>query len=257
MSGLFGFSFNNGTDIDEDEEQAYREATVAVTQDDGTRGDGNNGLLGLSFAGTSFATSTSPLAPRNIDGASSLNLETTSVATGTAQQHQQQKTSSSSRKYTRSLVPALQRKQPPEHLQMRNGGNNANSPAATSQRQEAGNIPMPQGRSTATPMAHPQMGSAYVPAPPAEGLRAAIAQRRDVFAPASQRRELAWQANAGGNAQLTKDFCDQALGAMDLRVFAYMKPGTPYVQFLHSAATFFHPDAAAELNGKALGFTGD
>jgi len=58
---------------------------------------------------------------------------------------------------------------------------------------------------------------------------------------AHQRKELAWQLAIAGDNQKMKKFRDQALGAMDLRVFAYMKPGTPYVQFIPSVAIFFTP----------------
>ena len=69
--------------------------------------------------------------------------------------------------------------------------------------------------------------------------------------------DLAWQKEVAGESAKLKAFRQEAMQQQGLVVFAYMKPNSPFVHYLHSAATFFAPGGVADLRAKEIGFLGD
>ena len=68
---------------------------------------------------------------------------------------------------------------------------------------------------------------------------------------------LHWQADIGGETTKIKAFRQDVLQQLDLVAFACMRPGSIYIQILHSAATFAVQGGDAEMKGKDYGFIGD
>ena len=68
--------------------------------------------------------------------------------------------------------------------------------------------------------------------------------------------DLAWQAQLPGDAASIKAFRNEALQQMELRVFAYMRPHSPFVHLMHSAATFFATGGDSFIREKILGLRG-
>ena len=83
------------------------------------------------------------------------------------------------------------------------------------------------------------------------------AARRMDLSRAHELEELAWQREYGGNPKQAQDWGDEALLDLDLRVFGYVRAGSPLVHLAHSATRYGHPRAARELRGKTLVFIGD
>jgi hypothetical protein len=50
--------------------------------------------------------------------------------------------------------------------------------------------------------------------------------------------DLAWQAAVGGEKTKLKEFRSQALQRDGLTVFAFLRPGSPYIQLLHAVGTY-------------------
>ena len=69
--------------------------------------------------------------------------------------------------------------------------------------------------------------------------------------------DLAWQARLPGDAASIKAFRNEALQQMELCVFAYMRPHSPFVHLMHSAATFFATGGDSFYKGKDIGFARD
>ena len=71
---------------------------------------------------------------------------------------------------------------------------------------------------------------------------------------ASMLAELQWQR---ASMQDVKAFRTETLQTQDLRVFVFMRPNSCLLNFLHSAASFYAPNAPPDLRGKDIGFDGD
>lgn len=69
--------------------------------------------------------------------------------------------------------------------------------------------------------------------------------------------DLAWQAEVKGDATKIKSFRIEATQQVDLVPFAFMRPASPYVQVLHSVATYAVRGGDSDLHGKDFGFVGD
>ena len=68
---------------------------------------------------------------------------------------------------------------------------------------------------------------------------------------------LHWQADTGGDNAKIKSFRQDILQQLDLVAFAFMRPGSGFIQVMHSPATFSVQGGDAEMKGKDYGFVGD
>ena len=68
---------------------------------------------------------------------------------------------------------------------------------------------------------------------------------------------LHWQSEVGGDNAKIKSFRQEVLQQLDLTAFAFMRPGSVYIQVLHSLATFAVQGGDEEMKGKDFGFVGD
>lgn len=66
--------------------------------------------------------------------------------------------------------------------------------------------------------------------------------------------ELHWQWSS---IQDVKAFRTETLQTQDLCVFVFMRPNFSLLNFLHSVASFYAPNAPPDLRGKGIGFGGD
>lgn len=69
--------------------------------------------------------------------------------------------------------------------------------------------------------------------------------------------ELAWQAAVAGDTSKQKSFRHEVAQIMDLVAFGFMRPSSPYIQILHSVATFAARGGNSEFHNKDFGFVGD
>jgi hypothetical protein len=70
--------------------------------------------------------------------------------------------------------------------------------------------------------------------------------------------KLAWQREVKGEDTKTKSFAEQVLVKQQFQAFAFMKPGSPWVQMGHGIGKFFaYTNTVPELEGKVLMFVGD
>ena len=69
--------------------------------------------------------------------------------------------------------------------------------------------------------------------------------------------DLLWQQQVEGDPLKIKAFRTEVLQQVDLVVFAYMRPASPFVHLLHSAAPFSVPSGDIHYRGKDIGFVGD
>ena len=79
----------------------------------------------------------------------------------------------------------------------------------------------------------------------------------DGASPASLLADLRWQRDVDGDNTKVKAFRFETLQSLDLRVFAYMRPASPFIQLFHSAATFYTPGGDTDYRGRDIGFIGD
>ena len=69
--------------------------------------------------------------------------------------------------------------------------------------------------------------------------------------------DLHWQQEVRGEPAKIRAFRSETLQQLDLRVFAYMRPTSPFIHLLHSGATFYVPGGDADYRGKDVAFVGD
>ena len=69
--------------------------------------------------------------------------------------------------------------------------------------------------------------------------------------------DLAWQQQLEGDPIRIKTFRTEALQQVDIVIFAYMRPSSPFINLLHSAAPFSLPSGDMHYRGKDIGFVGD
>lgn len=73
----------------------------------------------------------------------------------------------------------------------------------------------------------------------------------------SLKDDLAWQSGVANDAAKMKSFRIEATQQVDLVPFAFMRPSSPYVQILHSVATYSVRGGDSDLHGRDFGFVGD
>jgi hypothetical protein len=69
--------------------------------------------------------------------------------------------------------------------------------------------------------------------------------------------DLAWQSAVAGDATKIKAFRQEVTQQVDIVPFAFMRPASPFIQILHSVATYAVRGGDSELHGKDFGFVGD
>lgn len=69
--------------------------------------------------------------------------------------------------------------------------------------------------------------------------------------------DLLWQANVKGDATNIKSFRIEVTQQVDVVAFGFMRPASPYVQILHSLATYAVRGGGSDLQGHDFGFVGD
>jgi hypothetical protein len=69
--------------------------------------------------------------------------------------------------------------------------------------------------------------------------------------------DLRWQTAVGGDAAKIKAFRQDVTQQVELVAFAFMRPSSPFIQVVHSIATYAVRGAASELHGRDFGFVGD
>ena len=115
-----------------------------------------------------------------------------------------------------------------------------------------------QNLTFAPPDGHPPATGEQRPALPTMSALARVARESLLLStPTSLRDDLAWQSFDSSNATAIKVFRSEALQQVELRVFAYMRPHSPFVHLLHSAATFFATGGDSLYKGKDIGYAGD
>ena len=122
--------------------------------------------------------------------------------------------------------------------------------------------PPPQaGQPPSTPMPLPDpptpAASAPAPAPHTPGSLAASSFALAQLGASVEKEELKWQRDVHGDATKGKAFKAEILQAMDLRVFAFMRPKSAFITLVHSSATFFAMGAPTDLQKKDIAFVGD
>ena len=70
-------------------------------------------------------------------------------------------------------------------------------------------------------------------------------------------RELEWQAGGGTDNAKQKAFRQDVTQQVDLVALAFMRPSSPYIQVLHSIATYAVRGGDSELHNKDFGYVGD
>lgn len=70
-------------------------------------------------------------------------------------------------------------------------------------------------------------------------------------------RDLKWQSAVGGDTTKQKAFRQDATQQFDLVGFGFMRPSSPYVQILHSVATYAVRGGDSEFHNKDFGYVGD
>lgn len=69
--------------------------------------------------------------------------------------------------------------------------------------------------------------------------------------------DLAWQSAVAGDSTKSKAFRQEVTQQVDTVPFAFMRPSSPFIQILHSIATYAVRGGDSELHGKDFGFVGD
>ena len=69
--------------------------------------------------------------------------------------------------------------------------------------------------------------------------------------------DLTWQSAVAGDTTKIKTFRQEVTQQVDLVPFAFMRPASPFIQILHSVATYAVRGGDSELHGKDFGFVGD
>ena len=70
-------------------------------------------------------------------------------------------------------------------------------------------------------------------------------------------RELQWQSTANGDPTKQKSFRTEVTQQVDLVVMGWMRPSSPYVQLLHSIATYAVRGGDSDCHNKDFGYVGD
>lgn len=70
-------------------------------------------------------------------------------------------------------------------------------------------------------------------------------------------RELGWQAAVAGDSQKCKSFRQEVTQQVDTTPFGFMRPSSPFIQILHSVATYAVRGGDSELHNMDYGFVGD
>ena len=86
------------------------------------------------------------------------------------------------------------------------------------------------------------------------GQAAALAYSRPGF---ELSRELGWQAAVGGDNAKVKLFRQEVTQQVDVTAFGFMRPTSPYVQIIHSIATYAVRGGTSDLHNMDFGFIGD
>ncbi len=68
---------------------------------------------------------------------------------------------------------------------------------------------------------------------------------------------MKWQSDVGGDSSRLKTFRQEILQQLDIIAFAFMRPGSIYIQVMHSPRTFSHHGGDPELRGHDFAFVGD
>ena len=69
--------------------------------------------------------------------------------------------------------------------------------------------------------------------------------------------DLLWQAAVGGDLSRIKSFRQDVTQQVEVVAFAFMRPASPFVQIVHSIATYAVRGGDSDLHGKDFGFVGD
>lgn len=69
--------------------------------------------------------------------------------------------------------------------------------------------------------------------------------------------DLMWQTGTGSDAAKSRAFRQEVTQQVEVTPFAFMRPSSPFVQILHSVATYAVRGGDSELHGKEFGFIGD
>ena len=99
-------------------------------------------------------------------------------------------------------------------------------------------LPLPQPGVTFQTFPPPTTLPAQTQRAPRPSALAASASLLEQRAGYSLRSSLEWQSSVQGDTARIKNFQTEVLQSRDLITFAYMRPGSAYIQFLHSASTF-------------------
>ena len=70
-------------------------------------------------------------------------------------------------------------------------------------------------------------------------------------------RELQWQSAVNGDTTKQKSFRTDVTQQVDMVVFGWMRPSSPYVQLLHSIATYAVRGGDSDCHNKDFGYVGD
>ena len=73
----------------------------------------------------------------------------------------------------------------------------------------------------------------------------------------SLKTDLKWQSAVAGDATKIKAFRQEVTQQVEVVPFAFMRPSSPFIQILHSVATYAVRGGDSELHGKDFGFVGD
>lgn len=68
---------------------------------------------------------------------------------------------------------------------------------------------------------------------------------------------MGWQSSVAGDATKAKAFWQEVTQQVDVVPFAFMRPSSPFIQILHSVATYAVRGGDSDLHGKDFGFVGD
>ena len=68
---------------------------------------------------------------------------------------------------------------------------------------------------------------------------------------------MGWQSSVAGDATKAKAFRQEVTQQVDVVPFAFMRPSSPFIQILHSVATYAVRGGDSDLHGKDFGFVGD
>lgn len=130
--------------------------------------------------------------------------------------------------------------------------NEENTPTPTTAPATSGPTPTTTATTTAhTPQPFPQT---KVTADSALGREAATLFSAPGFKLST---ELAWQSTIASDSTKQRAFRNEVTQIMDLVGFGFMRPSSPYVQILHSVATFAVRGGGSEFHNKDFGYIGD